>query len=494
VDNLDYRRLLAAYNPKYLKLKEQTEGSHILDASLVFAAGLDLSAQGKINLKSPLIHLDEKPNGEWLESLLPDSIRLQPIKRTLKYRKSDKSSTSLFKATMYAERFLSLLVNTKGVRFGFTEERCTEYIKKDIEEELFENLRTFLFYREESLENYSLAQFRSKFLESGTIVLKLDRQKVKEYLQTSRLNDQLSILLESIRYTTQNKKILDEKNEFSLTKEKLISQKTKFEIYFKGKKLLTTSINMPYVDEWINIIKLFTKVKPEERHKSIYNYLREDRIENQYLHHSKRQKLSLPYEAGPSGGMRIQRQTPFGESVFQVQTGETSNIGFALDSDGKVDFSSPILDPIYTSGKVNTFKNSDRIRNEEYVYLDEWRKLQINEDQENNGIIEIQMSPATKARATLRVKISLQQFKKINHLTERESLKPILYSTKLYGKKDTEQFSKLSKFLDKYIEKQRDYITILDISDDGVTIEYVTDGFPSNLKTLYNLSKKTKKG
>ena len=480
----ELRSKLAHYNENYKKAEIQTEGSHIVDASMLLAHSLLLADKNKGFLKSPLLKEEMQNEGEWLESLLPEEIEVKYIERTAKYRKPNPNSNSLFKAGMYAERFLSLLVDNKGIRFGFTPEKASPYIDSKYNEEIFSKLKSFLLYKgefiTESYDYYSQLETNPKYS-----LFKLHRNKVKEYLQNCPSNDELGLLFESLRYITQNKKIFDEKMNVTID-EKTLSKKEKYEIKFGKKKITIFEITMPYIDEWIKLKDYLKGCKPEDLENKAKEFFQKNRIRNESKHGTVSRKLSLPIKSEPSGGFRIKRTDDFKESIYQVQAGETSNIGFELNN-GEVNFSNSILAKNYLSGNVSSYKLEDKILSDNFVYFDEWRILPLTKELTEAGIISLEMAPGTKSRCYIKTIISLKEL--LNVLfdsKEKLSLKSKIYKLSLYAKKDKEGFVKLSKFLDEHISKQRDFISLNKLNEKFIEIEYVSDGFPSSLKNLYN--------
>ncbi|MCX7999965.1 MAG: hypothetical protein N3A69_13600, partial [Leptospiraceae bacterium] len=195
----------------------QKETSHIIDATLVFAKAL---VEGKESFKTPLIPDNEvldfssTTTAEWLESLLPEDLELVQITRKPTYRKSRPFTASIFKQGMYAERFLSLLVLKDKVKVGFTPTLSHELNLEDAEE-LFERLKPFLKHGKNFVDK-DLEYYQNLKTPMDYVLLKIDRQKAKEHLQTCKSDDLVGQTLEGLRYVTQNKNILDDKNNISI--------------------------------------------------------------------------------------------------------------------------------------------------------------------------------------------------------------------------------------------------------------------------------------
>ncbi len=479
----ELRNKLAHYNSNYKKEEVQTEGSHIVDASMLVAHSLLLSDKNKGFLKSPLLKDETQNEGEWLESLLPEEIEIKYIERTAKYRKDNPESNSLFKAGMYAERFLSILVDNKGIRFGFTSEKASPYIDEKLNELIFNKLKPFLLYKGEFIqENY---EYFSKLENTPKYsLLKIHRNKVKEYLQSCPNGDELGDFLESLRYITQNKKIFDDKMNLNID-EKTLSKKEKFEIKLGKRKISSFEILMPYIDDWIKLKDYIKDIKPDELEIKAREFFHKDRIRNESKHGTVSRKLSLPIKSEPSGGFRIQRTDDFKELIYQVQAGETSNIGFEMNN-SEVNFSKSILAKNYLSGNVSSYKLEDKILSDNVVYFDEWKILKLTDKQISEGIQEIRMAPGTKARCYIKVKIASSVV--ANFFFSKKDDLSFMYKMKMRDKKDKEGFDKLSKFLEENIYKQRDTITINKINEQYVELRFVTEssGTPAKLQILYN--------
>ncbi len=477
------REKLSETNPAYKKEEKQKESSHIIDATMVFAQGLIQSTiPGKYNLRSPLIPDEAQVTGEWLESLLPEELELRYIERKSKYRKENPESSPLFKASMYAERFLSLLIDSKGIRFGFTPEKASGYLDGKVEKEIFKALKPFLLFQHkfisEDLEHYKQLQ-----TSSGFVLLKLHRNKVKEYLQNCSNEDKLGILLESLRYITQNKNVLDDKGKLKMPESKPQS----FKVLWSNKNLLSFSLLMPYLDEWKKLEAHLRNVPEEKYPEEIRNFFHSDSsIKNPSKHGTKARKMSLPTKAEPSGGFRILRTNERKEKIYQVQAGDGPNAGFQLLDHGDVDFKTSVLSPAFLSKNVKAYQLAERQIAERFVYFDEWRSLPVSEDLQKVDIKEIFMKPDTKARCYLRVGLdSKKLFALLGNSKNSSNLLSLKYSINFSGKKNGE-FKKLGEFLKENISDQRDYIYITKITKEVVFVEFVASGFPTSLQTLYN--------
>ncbi|MBE7410992.1 MAG: type II-B CRISPR-associated RNA-guided endonuclease Cas9/Csx12 [Leptospiraceae bacterium] len=479
-----YRKKLSTLNPNYEKQENQPEPSHIVDATMVFAHALTLSSLGRLSLKSPLIKDNTIEDGKWLESLLPEEIKIKNIKRKLKYRKENPESSSLFKAGMFSERFLSILVNEKGIRFGFTGKKSGKFIDKKFNQIVFEKLKPFLLYKSnpvtENLEHYLKLEKNPKYS-----ILKIHRDKAKEYLQRCPKEDEIGNYLESLRYMTQNKNIFDDKGNFTPPE---VNSKEKFIVKIGKEKISEFEIQMPYLDEWKKLsLLLKTEKDPEKKIEIAKKYFHEEKIKNPNRHGKTSRKLSLPIKKEPSGGFRIRRKDPFNNFVYQIHEGETQNLGFSKESEN-INFKNSVLHPIYNSKNVTPYKLEEKGSYQEIVYFDEWRKLQISDDQQKAGIVSIDMAPGTKSRCYLQVIIQRKNFDEIVFASNSSKLE--FYKLKTSGKKDSDDFQNLSDFLKKEIADQRDFIKILHINQTEVKLEYTVNGFPSSLKNLYDKGEK----
>jgi len=489
------RETLGNYKKAYKKEENQRESSHIIDATMVFAQALIQSnTKSGYNLYSPLIKDDTQETGEWLESLLPEEIEMKFIERVAKYRKQNPESSPIFKDGMYAERFLSLLVDSKGIRFGFTPAKSSETLSSKVEKEIFEALKPFLLYKGKFIDK-DLDYFKSQASPSGFHLLKLHRNKVKEYLQNCKTEDKVSILLESLRYMTQNKNVLDEEGNLSKPQDKKESKpqdkKEKFQIKWNGKNILQFSVTMPYMEEWNKLEKFLQNVPKEKLQDKIKEFFHPaSSIKNPNNHGTKARKMSLPVKKDPSGGFRILRTNTDKEKIYQVHEGDGPNIGFAINEDGSIDFSSAILSKTFLSKNVSPYKIEDKIPADKFIYFDEWRDLPISSELVDKGILQVTMKPDTKSRCYLKVTLKTNVLLKLLANQNLESIKkPQVYGITLSSKKDSE-LEQLAKFLKDNISDQRDYLYITNVDSQKVSVEFVANGFPGELKTLYNQGKK----
>ncbi|MFN3603238.1 MAG: type II-B CRISPR-associated RNA-guided endonuclease Cas9/Csx12 [Leptonema sp. (in: bacteria)] len=503
-DDFALKRLrdkLSKLNSIYTKEESQKETSHIIDASMVFAQGLIQSPiEGKYHLRSPMVPPNENSiTGEWLESLLPQEIEMIIIKRRPKYRKKNPESSPLFKAGMYAERFLSLLVDSKGIRFGFTPtpKKSSKYLEKNFEKDIFESLKPFLLYQGKLISKDLDLEYYKKLKKSPDFVLlKLHRNQVKQYLQNCSKDDKVGLLLQSLRYITQNINVLinvsNKKREVYMPEKK--EEFMKFKIIWNQKKIMDFELSMPYSDEWKKLHKFLKGVPEEDLEKKIEDFFHPPlSIKNPSKHGTKARKLSLPIKKEPSGGFRIARINENKEPVYQVQEGDGPYAGFRLENDYQVDFKTAILTPIYTRSKnVRHYYLEETIPESQisnkFVYFDEWRELRISEEQKKVGIQEIFMKPHTKVRAYLRVGLDLKTILQLFKIKENSSsTHALLYAFPLRIYKKDDANKEFSNFLkENLITKNYSYIIITKINPKMVYLEYVTDGYPKNLKDLYN--------
>jgi len=483
----EHRETLGNYKEAYKKEEKQKESSHIIDAAMVFAHALIQSnTKAGYNLYSPLIQDDTQEKGEWLESLLPEEIEVKFIERMPKYRKENPESSPIFKAGMYAERFLSVLVDKKGFRFGFNPKKSSNHLDKSFEKEIFDCLQPFLLFRGKSIDK-SLDDYKKLNTQSKFVLLKLHRNKVKEYLQSCKQDDLTGQLLESMRYMTQNKNVLDDKGNLSIPND----GDQDFTIRWKGKNILKFSITMPYMEEWKKLKKFVRRVPKEELPDKIYEFFHPaSSIKNPSNHGTKARKMSLPVKKDPSGGFRILRTNSSQEKIYQIHEGDGPNIGFAVNEDGSIDFQSAVLSKAFLSKNVAPYKFEDKIEVEKFIYFDEWRDLPVSREWKKNGISNVRMKPDTKSRCYLKVTLETNVLQKLlsNH-NSRQIDKSEIYGISLSGKKDS-NLKPLAKFLKDNISDQRDYLYITNLSPKMATVEFVVNGFPSNLKNLYNQGKK----
>ena len=89
--------------------------SHAIDALCVLAAAAASPA-----LEHTLCQGDGMGEDmEWLQQAMPEGVDVSWIERKPRYHKQNIDSQPLFKEGIFAQRFLPVWVDTKGVRIGF---------------------------------------------------------------------------------------------------------------------------------------------------------------------------------------------------------------------------------------------------------------------------------------------------------------------------------------------------------------------------------------
>lgn len=524
----------------------QKETSHIIDATLVFAKAL---VEGKENFKTPLIPDSEvldfssTTTAKWLESLLPEDLELVPITRKPTYRKSRPFTASIFKQGMYAERFLSLLVLKDKVNVGFTPTLSHKLNLKDAEE-LFKRLKPFLKHGKNFVDK-DLEYYQNLKTPMDYVLLKIDRQKAKEYLQNCKSDDLVGQTLEGLRYVTQNKKILNDKNKLAINlkegnqidgddinsdndSDDKDSKKKKSDPFiqkFNIPNIDSFSLTLPFKQEWERVNEKLNQLDLKNTQLNRETIFPKT-FEYEFSHKTTARKLSLPTKGyPPSGGFRILRKTPHRESVFQVHTTEGHYIGFAKE-DGKVNFNQSVLNPIFLNKSISIYelekKQDEPIP--EIAEFDEWRELPISEDWEKAGIKKLYMKLATQDRRDIQLVVdsskffsktpqksdlydtrSMYQFewkstsqnpdKFIGNITEIiTSLKLVSQSTsKQDTRKSKKQQDKQSQPKEKHIttnpinDKNEVRIFITGITKSEVTLAFrISQNFPKEFEDLFN--------
>ncbi|MEM4270931.1 MAG: HNH endonuclease domain-containing protein, partial [Candidatus Pacearchaeota archaeon] len=432
------RDMLADYDTAYKKNNDeegQKETSHIIDASLVFAKAI---LDGKLNLKTPLITDEATP--EWLESILPENLEIIPITSKPTYRKSRPYTTPLFKSGMYAERFLSLLIFKEEVKVGFTPE-LSYPLEMEVAQELFERLKPFLKKGKDFVDK-DLTYYQNLETPMRYVLLKIDRQKAKEYLHTCKSDDLVGKTLEGLRYVQQNTDIIkkeNNKNKFAVNlendeeetqeedsedlqegneKKKNSKSKNKFSNVFsipdiqQGKsKNIEFTLNLPFKKEWEEIYKKLKGIdlKDIEKARKIAHefFHPEKSINNPYNHKTHPRKFSLPLKNyPPSGGFRILRHAPFGDKVFQVHTTEGHYMGFAIEN-GMVNFNKSVINPLFLQESISIYefesKQDEIISQTQIAMFDEWRELPLLEDWKKEGICAVYVKLATQDRRDVKI-------------------------------------------------------------------------------------------
>jgi hypothetical protein len=424
------RGKLETHAPAYAKPKDsaQAPGSHVIDATMIWAEAL--LRKDIPGLPSGLVL-----EGDALEELLPESLQIRSLKSRKQYRRKRPHTLPIFKVTIYAERYLSFIVTAKECGFGY-DAKNRVLIPNEHAEAIFELLKPFVRFRGEQIDK-NLSAYRAMLGQKRKFIYfnvnrqaaaRLQEKIVHKEAPTDAERNQLKIL-QGIRYFTLKAPVLGAmtgqgEKAVPLPQKKLdaFSIKVDFGLNLVAGKRATKiagQVNLPQRDAWERVVadklirsyvengKKWTDLSDAEL-KAFYDRHFRQTVKNPLRHHGVRKVYSLPMLDGPSGGIRIHRRHGTDEH-FQVQaTGDFMYAGFATAAENadSVDFSKPAMMPFLQQPTLTPVEGDAEPPPQRIVFMDEWRSIPLEAiGKDVHGIVGVWMSPSTKPRRSLRLKL-----------------------------------------------------------------------------------------
>jgi len=505
-----HRQNLMSHNKAYAKPQDdqQAPGSHVIDATMVWAEAL--KREDIPGLPSGL-----ELEGDALEELLPDNLQIISLESRKQYRRKRPQSMPIFKDTIYAERYLALIVGEKKCGFGFNLKNMVEFDYEHLPW-VFELLKPFGAFRgapiTETLEHYrKMLEQKKKY-----IYFNIVREKAAEFQQqhayapslTPEQHNQME-LLTGLRYFTIKKEIFAAMSDAqgkatAMFKESKDTAKFDIKVNFllapaNEKKALRIAgkVSLPQLLAWENIAKdktVSTFVRKGAKWQELTSSDEEDLIKrhfprtvvNTLNHHGVRKVYSLPLPEGPSGGFRIQRRN--GRRQFHVQGVEGAKFkGFTI-RDGQVDFSLPAILPVLT--KPNSLAPVDGYVGQptnEFVFMDEWREIPLaNFPDAWQGVERFWLQPNSEPRMRIRLQISNTVI--AADLTAWHLTAPLAISTA--KESEDKALAKLHKRLVTLLEsinlKPRDKVNLVSVNTKSTVYEFIVQSTSSEMKAWYN--------
>nr|AME16466.1 CRISPR-associated protein Cas9 [uncultured bacterium] len=487
VDNIklsDFRRNLAEYNNKFEKKDIQSSYSHIIDASLCLFYEMLFD-----NLIENLeIETDYR---KWVMDNLPKNFSIIGTHKRAICERDDKNSfaaTPIFQDSIYAENFLSMIFYKNTLRIGFNPKNS--FIIEENQNLFFDLINDYLVIKEPYInKNYQEILNLSK---NNQLIFSFDKKKCLELLQKSfkdkingnsideKTQNQIKII-DGVRYTTKRENIdsilldKDKKNTKSLEIKDFTIKIEISQINGVIKKKILQTLNLPVIQEWKNIEQEIIKLKQKSPDidystlsEQVYNNFYKNNNKNERFHKKYARKMSLPIIANPSGGFRIKRKNPNGETIYQLIAVKAYGYGFDKNLDNIV------IHPVLANSKNISLANiNEKISiDKEIIKMNEWRDVEMPEDLKND-IIKLELSPATKSRFYVRFFIKKDSFLQKLIIEEYKELisNDIFNLRDKLGEKDYNK-----SFFEKSLVKPRNTIEILKIDEDSIYLEYEADG------------------
>ena len=427
----------------YQKDKNQSSGSHVIDACLAFAFALG-DAKNQEILKAPsLMQGDKIETSEWLKKLQTERLQLHELERRSAYRKKQKdiASLSLFNAGIFGERFIPMLLIDGKLYAGFEKKNCAPIIEKE-EQHFFELLQAYLLHNAKPISN-NLASLKELEKKEGCLLhFSIHKKKALDLLHKAskeKLDDkdyERAQVLQGLRYTVQKKEVIEylsdkpKKNPTEDKKQHCLTVEIKLKI--NGKKLSyidKKSLVYPEKLRWEALFKLARKKKvlgknsnDEELIKVIREFFKSTTTDSQLKHNKVRKNFSLNTISNPSGGVRLRRKLnsinndPSGY-LYQLMSPETNLYsGFELETGStkpilKKDNTIPLV-AFASSKNVSFVKNIERVvpkKDSEICFFDEWFQTQVPTELKDS-FTNLWFSPNTSSRMKICVEMKFEIF------------------------------------------------------------------------------------
>ncbi len=452
------RKKYARENPLLKKPDTQPPSSHTIDAIMAF-----LSVYPKLSKQ------EELPNSQkvlqWVEI---NNLKIKPLSKIQKDQKQNLGGTTIFKDSIYQERFAPIYEVENKFYTGFVVNskildlsNCAELKAKDFE----------------SIKEY----FKTKNQKpNGLKIYEIDKQKTLTLFHniSKGLSDKLKLaeLLNRFSYNLLKTKV--EEAPKILKDDKKLSTK----VYDKN-------IILPIKNEWQNFDKAFKKhledKNIEYKEKDGKYNVGDDvltefcktyfKIQNKSIRNKARKVFSLPTVEAPSGGFRIRRQNYKGEDVYQlVGIDGAKSAGFGL-KDGQINTAVDV--PLATLAKSNnvSFKDPQRMELKKYIDMSAFRDIS---DSVSIDGIKIFVAPASTNRPLVRCVIFINKFMQIinNQDFNYLELSDLKFTT-------DESFGVLKEKFDELFKgcnfAPRDKLKIIKANTKGIELE-----FSNNNKTI----------
>ena len=479
---------LAEVSPESRKEDRQSAASHGIDALCAYAVATLDPRLGK-DLES--LQREDLIDPEDLKKWLPESYEVIRVEQKPGVQKTNLSSRSLYKDTIYGEHFIPIYAFRGRLWIGFnlpsaqqsSTSRALE-VTGEGKEDLIKLLRPFL------KEDVSDSQ-------SKAAVYHVDKVKAFEFLsdvnkrKATESEKDKAYILNRLRYFTTKidieKEICDANGKTS-NPEKWRVKGVEIEVNCELKKKKFKchgKIEAPFADDWR---KLFSNEELRNEHERDKQREVLKKIFHAGLkrsHKATRRVFSLPIIKGPSGGFRIRRKTNQGAPVFQVQAANAHVSGFELDaSRGIIWKNQTILSAFSTKNVTPLDENKNKAVDGKYVPVDHWGVIA-----EEAGV-RLEMCPATGNRPYLRISQPKEDFfKSYNALTgfKVKSILQILPDFKKIGS-DEDFKNTFPESISKLVSPPRTFVKVLRLGETVVYQFNARDAYSAKQKEQYQKS------
>lgn len=490
-DSSEMRKRFAEYRPEFRKPKVQPVASHSIDAMCIYLAAC--SDPFKTKRMGSQLAIYEPIN---FDNLFTGSCQvIQNTPRNFS-DKTNIANSPIFKETIYAERFLDIIVSRGEIFIGYPSNMPFEEKPNRISiggKDPFSILSVLGAYLDKapSSEKEKLTIYRVVKNKAFELFSKVAGSKF------TAEEDKAAKILEALHFVTvkqdvaatvsdliKSKKELSKDSIENLAKQKGCLKKVEYsskEFKFKG------SLIIPAAVEWGKVLWNVFKENTAEELKD-ENALRKaleaawpSSFGTRNLHSKAKRVFSLPVVATQSGAVRIRRKTAFGDFVYQSQ--DTNNLYSSFPvKNGKLDWSSPIIHPALQNRNLTAYG---------YRFVDHDRSISMSEFREvynKDDLMRIELAQGTSSRRYLRVEMPGEKFLAWfgeNSISLGSSFK--FSVSEVFDNKIYTENAEFTKFLPKPREDNKHNGTIFfELVGPRVIFNYIVGGAASSLKEIFS--------
>ena len=490
-DSSEMRKRFAEYRPEFRKPKVQPVASHSIDAMCIYLAAC--SDPFKTKRMGSQLAIYEPIN---FDNLFTGSCQvIQNTPRSFS-DKTNIANSPIFKETIYAERFLDIIVSRGEIFIGYPSNMPFEEKPNRISiggKDPFSILSVLGAYLDKapSSEKEKLTIYRVVKNKAFELFSKVASSKF------TAEEDKAAKILEALHFVTvkqdvaatvsdliKSKKELSKDSIENLAKQKGCLKKVEYsskEFKFKG------SLIIPAAVEWGKVLWNVFKENTAEELKD-ENALRKaleaawpSSFGTRNLHSKAKRVFSLPVVATQSGAVRIRRKTAFGDFVYQSQ--DTNNLYSSFPvKNGKLDWSSPIIHPALQNRNLTAYG---------YRFVDHDRSISMSEFREvynKDDLMRIELAQGTSSRRYLRVEMPGEKFLAWfgeNSISLGSSFK--FSVSEVFDNKIYTENAEFTKFLPKPREDNKHNGTIFfELVGPRVIFNYIVGGAVSSLKEIFS--------
>lgn len=417
VETSAIRMKLAEQNERLTKRDNQPLHSHIVDATI---GGLTMIAD-RAEINDTLLSASRL-----IQALPPafDIFELSPHPRTQRY---DTFSSSVFKDSMYSERFIPVWLKDGAVALGFNESELLKMPARN-EKEFWTLVSPFLRGRNGRKPPTDLAQAKARVAEFGQYYT-VDKDSYFNLASELALAanpdpNQLEscLALEKIRYFVRKANFFEtawpNDKTSPLKIEELPSKYFSIQVTAFGIK---GSLTLPAKKEWETALKKLHEAElPSKKGGELTNEFKElaykiFNIPPRSPRQPVRKVFSLPLLDSPSGGFRLKRGTP-NSKVYQVQATHAQ-------VRGRTSLTEEVFAPLpgLISKSTTPIASGEFNCHQEFIAFHRKFDVPLTDDDRKAGILSAQFRLGTKTRPVIEVEVS---YETLAQLLDRDSVDP----------------------------------------------------------------------